>query len=213
MCKRFKALSWDEILEVIQALEEGQPCALQSNPSELRLDAFPRSNVPLIGQSDQRLIPLSLLWGFKAHWTKRRVIYNARIETALEQEQGFWCEAIDRSRCIVPTLGFYEACATETLISPQTGKPVQRQYQFALPEGITYLAAICNQETFSVMTTCANNIVAPIHPRMPMVLRPEEIDQWLFGNYAALADRSDVFLECHAEAFRPPRTKLQLTLF
>lgn len=213
MCKRFKALSWDEVLEVIQALEEGMPHTLRFNPAGLRLDAFPRSNVPLIGQADQRLTPLKLPWGFRAPWTKHRIIYNARIETALEQVQGFWREAIDHGRCIVPTLCFYETCATETLMDPKTDKPVKRQYQFDLAEGITYLAAICNKEAFSVMTTQANAIVAPIHRRMPVVLRPEEIDQWLFGDYAALADRSDIPLECHAEAFRPPKTKLQLTLF
>ena len=36
------------------------------------------------------------------------------------------------------------------------------------------------QRTFTILTTRANEVVAPVHDRMPVILAPDTIDEWLF---------------------------------
>ncbi len=46
-----------------------------------------------------------------------------------------------------------------------------------------------------MVTTDPNAAVAPVHDRMPLVLRPHEVSLWLSGGYQALADRSALALD------------------
>jgi putative SOS response-associated peptidase YedK len=57
------------------------------------------------------------------------------------------------------------------------------------------MAGVYEDGHFSVMTTAPNRWMREIHPRMPVVLRPGELDVWLRGDYPALADRQQVRLE------------------
>ena len=145
------------------------------------------------------LVPADLRWGLTAPWDARKVLFNTRIETALDQKSGIWRDAIEYGRCIVPTFGFFKPSATETVASPRTGKPIKRQYKFASPGRLTLLAGVRNEEAFGVVTTSQNRFVAPIHARMPIVLEPTDVSIWLSGDFAALADRSDVALDVTGE--------------
>ena len=111
-----------------------------------------------------------------------------------------WKTPLKDGRCIVPTAGFFEPHATETVTSPRTGKQIKRQYLFDAPDDQpTYLAAVRNDAAFSVVTTEPNRFVAPVHKRMPLVLRQEEIPIWLDGDFETLADRSSLDLIAKAE--------------
>lgn len=62
-------------------------------------------------------------------------------------------------------------------------------------------------DRFTIVTTEPNDIVAPVHHRMPLVLNPVEALTWLNGTpgeLAKLADRARVALE-RAEAPEPSR--------
>lgn len=202
MCGRFVSLSWDEVLGVIQSIQMDTPFNPEPDWPARRPDAFPRSIVPIIAPEHGKLVPLDLRWGFMAPWDMRKVLFNTRIETALDQKSGIWSEAIEHGRCIVPTFGFFEPSATETVVSPRTGKPVKRQYEFASPGRLTLLAGVRNEDAFSVVTTSPNRLVAPIHARMPIVLESDDVDRWLSDDFAALADRSNVALNVASEQER-----------
>ena len=199
MCGRFVSLSWDEVLGVIQSIEMDTPFNPEPDWPARRPDAFPKSIAPIIVPEHDELVPLDLRWGFAAPWDERKVLFNTRIETALGQRSGVWREAIEHGRCIVPTFGFFEPSATETVASPRTGKLIKKQYEFALPGRLTLLAGVRNEDAFSVVTTSPNSYVAPIHARMPIVLEPDDVSRWLSGDFAALADRSDVALNVTSE--------------
>lgn len=199
MCGRFVSLSWDEVLGVIQSIQMDVPFNVDPDWPARRPDAYPRSTVPIIAPEHDRLVPAELRWGFAAPWDARKVVFNTRIETALDQKSGIWREAIEHGRCIVPTFGFFEPSATETVASPRTGKPIKRQYEFASPGRLTLLAGVRNEDAFSVVTTSPNRFVAPIHARMPIVLEPSEVSRWLSGDFGALADRSNVALDVASE--------------
>lgn len=73
---------------------------------------------------------------------------------------------------------------------PKAGsKPV---YKFEMPDGSPYaLAGLFSEwrprrgsdraplDTFSIVTTEANELMEPIHNRMPVILHPRDYDRWL----------------------------------
>lgn len=200
MCRRFVMLEWDEVLQIMQCVEMGVPIGVGEDWPMWHGDAYPGAEVPVIARTaDGGLEAQALRWGLEAPWDVKRLLFNTRIETALGQEGGIWQDAIQNGRCIVPTWGFFESSATETTPSPRTGKPMKRQYAFSVPEGPTLLAGVQDREAFSVVTTEPNEWVAPVHDRMPLVLRPDEVHQWIDGDFAALADRGAVRLDAVAE--------------
>lgn len=143
-----------------------------------------------------------MCWGFQESW-KAGVVFNTRIESA---GKPLWRDSMEHRRCIIPVRSFFETSATETVPSPRTGRPVKRPYEFAMPGcDVTFIGGVWKGDRFSMVTTEANRWMAPVHHRMPLVLRPNELGAWLGPDYLRLADRSTVELEvCASEAPEPP---------
>lgn len=161
-----------------------------------RRDAFPSTVVPLIAPTGlgPQLAIADMAWGYEVPW-KKGPVFNTRIETALDDPSCMWAESFARRRCIVPAWTFYESHATETIPSPRTGKPVKRQYAFERPDGAPLLlAAIHDRGRFSLVTTAPNQVVAPVHNRMPLALDASEAVSWLTGDFAPLLDRGALAL-------------------
>jgi len=123
---------------------------------------------------ERRLVPAT--WGFPS--TTGRLLVNGRIESA--RSRPAFREAFARRRCIVPADGFYE----------WTGPARDRRPLRFTPAGGGLLALAGVYEPpeeegrhprFGVLSTAANEDVARIHDRMPVVLSPDEIDPWLAG--------------------------------
>ena len=78
------------------------------------------------------------------------------------------------------------------------------------------LAALTDGTHCSIVTTEPNRWVSPIHDRMPLALRFEEVEQWLGGalsDIEPLANRSAFSLNAHPELDSPPTEPSQLSLF
>lgn len=123
-----------------------------------------------------------LQWGLIPSWNKNlekaKPLINARGETIHEKPS--FRSAFKRRRCIVPASGFYEW----EVISG--GK---QPYYFHLKESETMaIAGIWEYysdstgtelETLALITTSANQLLAGMHDRMPVILSPEDFDDWL----------------------------------
>lgn len=163
-------------------------------PEPVSADAFPNSVVPVIVEQAGHLALADMDWGYRVAWNSGPV-FNTRAETALDTRPNMWTESLRQRRCIVASKGFFEPSATETVISPRSGRPVKRQYRFTRPDGgILFMAGIYEAGCFSVMTCAPNRWVQHVHDRMPVVLRAEELDTWMAGEYTQLFDRSRVEL-------------------
>ena len=203
MCGRITVITQQELQEIIADLQAGKHAGRLGNASEsgsTRAQARPGSPVNAI-TSDKGVLSSNVLnWGFKPSWSNK-LVFNTRIESALKG--GMWRDAIREGRCILPAATFFETHQSETIASPRTGRPIKRPYEFALPNAEPLLlASICEQGQLSVVTTQPNAAVAPIHPRMPLVLRFEEVPLWMEGeldDIAQLALRDDIDLTCTAE--------------
>jgi putative SOS response-associated peptidase YedK len=122
-------------------------------------------------------------WGTSPEWSKNKLlaekIINIRKETF--DEKPALKRALMRSRCIVPADGFYAW--------KKVGKKTSIPYRFipvnAEPFGFAALweefdDTDGNQiQTFSIITTTANKMVASVSDRMPLILKKELEAEWL----------------------------------
>jgi putative SOS response-associated peptidase YedK len=197
-------LTYDEVRQVLHSMQGGVQNPFPDWPARSPINAYPQSAVPVAtslgmeqGASPDSAIKV-LTWGYPVEW-QAGPVFNTRIESLLAGK-GMWRASIENGRCLVPTRGFFERHATEKTRSRKTGRQVKRQYEFSLvDEPITWLAGISENGYFSVVTTEPNQFVSPVHNRMPLVLRREELPLWLDHRWASLADRSDIVLRVFPE--------------
>lgn len=123
-----------------------------------------------------------LRWGLIPSWSKdpeigNRMI-NARAET-LAQKPSF-AKIFRRQRCLIIADGFYEWQSTGS-----TKVPMYVHLRSDKPFGFAGLYSIWHADEHTSVTTCtiittnANALLAPIHNRMPVIIRPEGRKLWL----------------------------------
>ncbi len=158
----------------------------------------PRYNVaptqPLVVvrlEAGQRRMAL-LRWGLVPGWVKDpasfALVINARSEEALDKPS--FRNALRYRRCLVPASGFYEwrrgpgKTRQAYWLRPRRGGPIA----FA---GLweTWMGRNGEEvDTGAILTTAANAALAPIHDRMPVVIKEEDFDLWLSGRALTAAE-------------------------
>lgn len=211
MCGRITLLTYDEVADVVRAVERGEAAsALVARDTE-RAQARPGDVVQGIVGTREGMSAESFTWGFTSP-DARGLVFNTRIESALGGSR-MWADAIREGRCIVPAASFFEPHASEMALSPRTGRLVKQQYEFRTEgDEPLLLAGVYREGRLSVVTTEPNEAVAPIHARMPLALRFGEARTWLEGDWASLADRSGMLLIAEPELQQAPGGD-QLSLF
>ena len=200
MCGQFVFIPQDELNRIILDVKRNLAAEKTANVSAEYQSVFPKADVPVIVQSNNRLETEVLKWGYPVSWEKGPV-FNTRFETALGKPGNMWRASLEKRRCVVPSFGFFEPHKTETTVSPKTGKPIKQKYFFRLPNcNAVMMAGVYEAGHFSIMTTAPNRWMEPIHPRMPVILLPDEIDGWLNGAYTSFTDRSNIELVSEAVA-------------
>ncbi len=140
-------------------------------------------NIPVIvrqrGSNECRLMH----WGLIPHWAAdpsigNRMI-NARAETLTEPPS--FKPLVDRRRCIIPADGFYEWRKERKRKVPMwvyLTRPTSRLDLLAC--GMCGASRMGRKwKVFTIITTEPNELVRPIHNRMPVILRPVDEEQWL----------------------------------
>jgi putative SOS response-associated peptidase YedK len=119
-------------------------------------------------------------WGLVPSWAKDPASgpkpINARAEGILDKPT--FRNVLKRGRCLIPASGFYEWKATPTGKQPFYIKPVTGLFAFA---GIadSWSGPGGELETCANTTTRPNELMAPIHDRMPVILPKESWEAWL----------------------------------
>jgi putative SOS response-associated peptidase YedK len=122
-------------------------------------------------------------WGLVPHWeaspagAARRI--NARAETVATAPT--FRDSFTRKRCIIPADAFYEWDR-----SGGVRQPYAIRRKGGGPMALAGLWASWRPSpesdwlrTFTIVTTRANEGIAPIHDRMPVVLSPADWNHWL----------------------------------
>ena len=121
-------------------------------------------------------------WGLIPSWAKDPSIgakmINARAETAPEKPS--FRSAFKRRRCIVPMDGFYEWQKAGGSKIPHFIHQPDR-----LPFGVAGLWEVWHSPdggavaSCTLLTTEPNRFMATLHNRMPVILDPQDYEQWL----------------------------------
>lgn len=125
-----------------------------------------------------------LRWGFIPRWSSDLSsgykMINARIESVAEMPA--FREAFRYRRCLIPASGFYEW---------QKQGAAKQPYLVSLRGGRTMaIAGLWERwqapdeapiESCTILTMDANETVAPLHNRMPVIVAPEDYELWLSG--------------------------------
>ncbi len=172
MCGRYLAITEGEILEYREIINEVNERYKDTPEREAMVtgEVFPTHIAPVLVAGPNKPQPVLMKWGFPK-WQGSGVIINARSETALEKKM-FRSPLMTR-RCVIPSAGFFEW-------RQEQGKKVK--YLFRQPETKRlYMAGFADtfSDSYVIITTKANEWMAPYHNRMPLILPPSNVDNWL----------------------------------
>ncbi len=166
-----------------------------------RYNAAPTQQLPVIVNAEPARIQL-LTWGLVPAWARDKTggtgLINARLETAAQRPS--FRDAWRRRRCLVLADGFYEWQRTARGKMPmrialksdepfafaglweewrgdgddsRSAQSAENRWRRPGASGEAVL------RTFTILTTTPNELMAPIHKRMPVILRPEQEAAWL----------------------------------
>ncbi|WP_411845593.1 SOS response-associated peptidase family protein [Roseibacillus persicicus] len=188
-----------------------------SFPSALRAQAVREleemKSVLLIRRTDSAPVLLSdgqltrMSWGFRRPGLG--VVNNSRSD---KLEGPMWRESFEKRRCLIPVAGYFE----------WTGpKGSKKTFRFRRSDGELFWMAGLWEESpeygrcFSMITTEANQTVAPIHHRMPALLETGEWESYLDGKLGKFAPNplSIDYEPCANPLIQNPPAGTQLDLF
>lgn len=196
MCGRYTlAITYEELAQEL-GVEADPVLAAAYRP---RYNIAPTDGSLVLREHDGRMELAPARFGLVNFWAKdlsgaaRQI--NARAET-VRQKPAFR-EAFQERRCIVPADGFYEWQAQGRKKTPFWFHPAQgKVLRFAgLYETWKHQATGDRLTTFAILTTAANDVVGPVHDRMPVILAPENVQTWL----TASADEAAQLLRTAAD--------------
>ena len=120
-----------------------------------------------------------MMWGYVPFYEqgkpRMRLLPNAKAEMAPESPA--FRQAAARRRCLVPANGFYEWRTVGREKEPHVFM-LQGEEPFAFA-GLWEPGAEQQPETFAILTTEPNELVRPIHNRMPVILTLATMARWL----------------------------------
>ena len=154
---------------------------------EQSFNVTPQSMQPVVRlDSDTGERELTIMrWGLIPFWSKDTKIgyntINARAETITTS--AVFREAFKRRRCLVPADFFFEW----KKIDAKSKQP----YAIALKDSSIFAFAGLwetwkdkatgrSLETYTIVTTDPNEVMKPIHNRMPVIVHPKDYERWLF---------------------------------
>ncbi len=140
-------------------------------------------------------------WGLIPAWVDdpsvfKATLINARSETAAVKPS--FRDAMRRARCVIPASGFYEWRRVGGRKQP---------FHVVRTDGTPLLLAGLYAErtaeeggnSAAILTCQANDIIAAIHDRMPVVLAAGELDRWLDPTRQPPDGIGDLLAPCPSE--------------
>lgn len=150
-----------------------------------RYNIAPSQVVVAVRRFERDRVLSGLKWGLVPSWAKDVAIGNRMINARAESiaEKPSFRSAFKSRRCIIPASGFYEWQRT-------TDKSAKQPFYFKLKDKPVFgFAGLWEQrvdaatndvlETCTIITTEANETLAPVHDRMPVILKSEDYELWL----------------------------------
>lgn len=142
---------------------------------------------------------VNLFWGLVPSWAKDSKnsshLINARMETIREKPS--FRSAFKHRRCLIPAYGFYEWERRNGKQAFHIYREDRQSFAFA---GLWEQWQHDTETLYSctIITTAVNELMQPIHERMPVIISPEYYHDWL--NKTANGDDAYQLLDHQAYA-------------
>lgn len=193
MCGRYYLkISIDKLLEKYGIIDDdfnyvneyqNKKKSSNNNYREFDREIYPSQKAPIILQNieNSKLILEDCKWGFAPTYSKNLII-NARAET-INRKKTFKNPFL-KQRCLVPASAFFEW--------EKQGSKKVKQRIYLQDRNLFSLAAIYDTfpddkgekiQSFTIITTKANNKISKIHNRMPVILQKKDEKSWLDTNF------------------------------
>jgi putative SOS response-associated peptidase YedK len=177
MCGRFALFASGEV---------AQRFGLAEAPLlDARYNVSPTQAVAAVRSTDEERALSRLRWGLIPSWASDPAIgnklLNARAETVAEKPS--FRSAFKKRRCLIPASGFYEW--------KKEGRAKQPFFIRPRDEGLFVFAGLWEcwhspsdaaVETCTILTTAANELMQPLHERIPVIVSPDADELWLDPN-------------------------------
>ena len=184
MCGRFAAATPPDELARYFAVHEVAETLL-----EPRYNVAPTDDIAVVVERDHTRRLDLFHWGFVPFWAKDPSVGNRMINARAEglAASNAFRRAFERRRCIVPADGFYE---WRKVPGQRKKQPVYIRRKDGEPLAMAGLWEVWTDKgadgedaaplySCTIITGDPNDLVAPIHDRMPVILPPGAWDAWL----------------------------------
>ncbi len=147
-----------------------------------RFNIAPSQDIAAIREGEAGRELVMLHWGLIPHWAKEEKtkfsMINARAETVATKPA--YRTAFRQRRCLVPASGFFEWERTARGRQPYAVR-LKDTDLFAFAGLWEYWEGEQGKtiESCTIVVTDANELLRPIHDRMPVILDPDNYDAWL----------------------------------
>jgi putative SOS response-associated peptidase YedK len=180
MCGRYTLTRQESMVEDLEAALD--PATTASEWWKARFNVAPTQPAPVVTLREGGRVVELMRWGLVPFWAGREgkkspLMINARVESI--ETKPVFRDALARRRCLVPADGFFEW--------KRAGKLATPMYLHPEPRGLVAFAGIWAKaktdtgevRSFAIVTGPANDLVVPIHDRMPVVLDRSAWTRWL----------------------------------
>jgi putative SOS response-associated peptidase YedK len=182
MCGRFtRDFTWQQVREFSRMLDLVVP----AQEPEAVFNIAPTDPGPVIVASGDGGEVRTMRWGLLPAWAKDTKLafstINARLESVADKPA--FRDAWKSRRALIPATGYYEWPVVDGQKRPHyihlDGSPVM------LFGGVWESrsdGAGGRLLTYSIVTREADPVIAPVHDRMPLILSPDTLHDWLHGS-------------------------------
>jgi putative SOS response-associated peptidase YedK len=184
MCGRYTLTRQKRLVEDLEASLD--PDIQKNIWWKARFNVAPTQDAPVVTLREGVRVIEMMRWGLVPFWAgkpgaKPPLMINARVEGL--QQKPMFRDALQRRRCLVPADGFFEWA------KHGTGKKQTKQPMWIHP-GDRHVFAFAglwarahtdagDVRSFAIVTGPPNELVAPIHDRMPVILPRAAWNAWL----------------------------------
>jgi len=180
MCGRYTPLTENEVSAVRDIIRDISKRLLLDG-----LDGFdksmkevaPTNRVPVVANIGFNMEFIHAQFGFEK-WDGKGVIINARSETV--HEKPMFKRHVKNGRCVIPASGYYE------WKQPEEGNKSKIKHLIKDKQGnLLFMAGLWregkNGKEFVIITKDPVGEIVDIHDRMPVIIRSDQLEDWLCG--------------------------------
>lgn len=183
MCGRVNTYNKESIYEIMRMYTDADEWPAHEH-FDSQYNVSPGASLPVLYHQEKNTVA-AMHWGLVPLWAKpgtfKRPLINARAETVFEKPS--FRNLVTRYRCVLPVNGFYE-WRRPSAEEAEAGARKAPYYFLPSSGDVLLLGAIYqfNKQGGAeccIITTDANEVMRPIHDRMPVIIGQQEVGDWL----------------------------------